>query len=142
MNPTAGHYPDPSLSNDQQPLAPQPNTTQEPQQTIQPDYNSPSHPVLIPTPPPLQPGAWPRPNPPPLTNTPRAAVKTTSPPPLRYQCMECGNTFSRVHDRNRHYETTHSENPQVHQCEKCRKTFSRADAKKRHQDDGRCTNPS
>ena len=74
----------------------------------------------------------------PFTNAPLTTTQKTSPPPPRFQCDRCGNTFSRLHDRNRHYESTHSEKATIHKCERCRRQFSRADAKKRHQDDGKC----
>ena len=143
MNPQ-GHgptpnYTDPRLPGHLQPPPPQPNMTHQQQghQQSQQDYNrSPNQYISVP--PLVAPGVFQNPNPSPFTTTPRTAVQTTSPPPVRYQCDRCGNTFSRLHDRNRHYESTHSENPPVHKCERCRKQFSRADAKKRHQDDNKC----
>lgn len=143
MNPQS-HNPttDPPLYGYPQPPPPQPNMAyqvQQHEQPIQQDYNrQPNQVQYIQTPPLVAAGVFHNPNPSPFTTTPRTAVQNTSPPPLRFQCDKCGTTFSRLHDRNRHYETTHSENPPVHKCEKCRKQFSRADAKKRHQDDGKC----
>ena len=67
------------------------------------------------------------------------AIPPHEAPPIRFLCDKCGLTFSRQYDRNRHYESAHSENPPVHVCEGCGKQFSRADAKKRHQD-GKCLN--
>jgi hypothetical protein len=122
------------------PLTMEPAVRQPHEQPIQPDHNrQPPHQVrYIPTPPLIAQGVFYSPNPSPFTTTPRTAVQNTSPPPVRFQCNKCGTTFSRLHDRNRHYESTHSDNPQVHKCERCRKQFSRADAKKRHEDDGKC----
>ena len=147
MNPQ-GHNPtnncaDPRLSGYQQPPPLQSNAThqqhQHQQQQSQQGYNRQSHQVqYISTPPLVTPGVFQNPNSSPFTTTPRTAVQNTSPPPVRYQCDKCGNTFSRLHDRNRHYDSTHSENPPVHKCGGCGKQFSRADAKKRHQDDGKC----
>ena len=141
-NPT-NNYPDPRLSGYPPPPPPQSTMTHQVQQREQPshpDYNPQRNPVLyIPTPPLVAPGVFHSPNPPPFTTTPRTAVQNTSPPPVRFQCDKCGTTFSRLHDRNRHHESTHSDNPPAHKCERCGKAFSRADAKKRHQDDGKCT---
>ena len=89
--------------------------------------------------PPPAPGNFQDPNGSPFTTAPLRKT-TTSPPPIRFLCDKCGITFSRQYDRNRHYESTHSENPPVHKCGGCGKLFSRADAKKRHQDDGKCVN--
>lgn len=145
MNPQghnpANNYADPRLSGYPQPPPLQPNGThQHQQQQSQQDHSRQPHQVqYISTPPLVLPGVFQNPNSSPFTNTPRTAVQTTSPPTIRYQCDKCGTTFSRLHDRNRHYESTHSENPPIHKCERCRKQFSRADAKKRHQDDGKCT---
>jgi len=142
-NPT-NNYADPRLTGYQQTPPLQPNTTHQyesqQRQQGQQDHNRQSHHQVqyISTPPPAVPGVFHNPNPSPFTTTPRTAVQPTSPTPVRFQCDKCGSTFSRLHDRNRHYETTHSDNPPVHKCEKCRKQFSRADAKKRHQDDGKC----
>jgi hypothetical protein len=117
-----------------------PNQAQQDHQPNQQDYNRPPHQVqYIPTPPPVVPGVFQNPNQSPFTTTPRTAVQNTTPPPVRFLCDKCGSTFSRMHDRNRHYESTHSENRPVHKCERCRKEFSRADAKKRHQEDGKCS---
>jgi uncharacterized Zn-finger protein len=136
-NPT-NDYADPRLYGSLQPQPTQSNVTQQQQQSQQ-DGGRQSHQVqYIPTPPLVAPGVFQSPNSSPFTTTPRTAVQPTSPPPVRYQCDKCGTTFSRLHDRNRHYETTHSDNPPVHKCERCLKKFSRADAKKRHQDDGKC----
>ena len=143
MNPQ-GHspttnYTDPRVPGYLQPPPPHPNTTHHRQPPSQEGYNrQPNQLQYITTPPLVAPGVFQNPNPSPFTTTPRTAVQNTSPPPLRYQCDRCGTTFSRLHDRNRHYESTHSENPPVHKCERCRKQFSRADAKKRHQDDNKC----
>ncbi|KAF9653983.1 hypothetical protein BDM02DRAFT_3107165 [Thelephora ganbajun] len=144
-NPTNNHA-DPRLSGYPQPQPVQSNTThqqQHQQQQTHQDYDRQSHQLqYISTPPLAAPGVFQNPNPSPFTTTPRTSVQTTSPPPVRYQCDKCSTTFSRLHDRNRHYESTHSENPPTHKCERCRKKFSRADAKKRHQDDGKCMSNS
>lgn len=139
-NPT-NDYPNPRLPVNPQPSPLQPTMYHQPVQQTLPDDSRQSYQALryIPTPPPVEPGVFHNPNPSPFTTTPRTAVQNTSPPPpIRFQCDKCGTTFSRMHDRNRHYESTHAENPPVHKCERCRKQFSRADAKKRHQDDGKC----
>lgn len=146
MNPQ-GHYPTnnytvPLLSGYPQPPPPQPNMAhpvQQHDQTSQQDYNhQPNQVQFISTPPLAVQGVFHNPNPSPFTTIPRSAVQNTSPPPIRFQCDKCGTTFSRLHDRNRHHETTHSENPPAYKCERCKKPFSRADAKKRHQDDAKC----
>lgn len=54
----------------------------------------------------------------------------------RYACERCDKTFSRAHDRKRHFETHHSPQPASHKCPHCRKDFSRADSRKRHCDNG------
>lgn len=54
----------------------------------------------------------------------------------RYPCDLCERTFTRSHDRRRHYETVHAPMPVLHRCRYCRKDFSRADSLKRHVDNG------
>ena len=54
----------------------------------------------------------------------------------RYLCNRCERTFTRSHDRRRHYETVHSTSPLLHKCRFCRKDFSRSDSLKRHVDNG------
>lgn len=54
----------------------------------------------------------------------------------RYPCDRCDRSFTRLHDRRRHYETVHSTSPVLHKCRFCRKDFSRADSLKRHVDNG------
>ncbi|KAF9227015.1 hypothetical protein BS17DRAFT_440508 [Gyrodon lividus] len=54
----------------------------------------------------------------------------------RYPCDICERTFTRLHDRRRHYETVHASSPVLHKCCYCRKDFSRADSLKRHLDNG------
>ncbi|KAH8107778.1 hypothetical protein BXZ70DRAFT_1003216 [Cristinia sonorae] len=54
----------------------------------------------------------------------------------RYACDRCEKTFSRAHDRKRHFETHHSAQPVSHKCPFCKKDFSRADSLKRHCDNG------
>ena len=65
-----------------------------------------------------------------------------SPELERYPCGKCDKTFSRAHDRKRHYETQHSINPPVHKCQWCGKEFSRNDSLKRHLDNGCEKDPS
>lgn len=60
----------------------------------------------------------------------------------RYPCDLCDRTFTRSHDRRRHYETVHSTTPVLHKCRFCQKDFSRADSLKRHQDNGCDERPS
>lgn len=52
-------------------------------------------------------------------------TSSTSPSGERFPCEKCGKTFSRSHDRKRHYETQHLPSPIVHRCVYCRKEFSR-----------------
>ncbi|KAF9236352.1 hypothetical protein BU15DRAFT_77067 [Melanogaster broomeanus] len=54
----------------------------------------------------------------------------------RYPCDLCDRSFTRLHDRRRHYETVHAPSPVLHKCRYCRKDFSRADSLKRHLDNG------
>lgn len=54
----------------------------------------------------------------------------------RYPCELCERTFTRSHDRRRHYETVHAATPALHKCRYCQKDFSRADSLKRHVDNG------
>lgn len=54
----------------------------------------------------------------------------------RYACNRCDRSFTRLHDRRRHYETVHSTSPVLHKCRFCRKDFSRSDSLKRHVDNG------
>ncbi|KAH7889105.1 hypothetical protein F5I97DRAFT_789770 [Phlebopus sp. FC_14] len=54
----------------------------------------------------------------------------------RYPCDLCDRSFTRLHDRRRHYETVHATSPVMHKCQYCRKDFSRADSLKRHIDNG------
>lgn len=54
----------------------------------------------------------------------------------RYPCDLCDRSFTRLHDRRRHYETVHATSPVLHKCRYCRKDFSRADSLKRHVDNG------
>ena len=64
----------------------------------------------------------------------------SSPPPIgdRYVCTQCGASFSRSHDRKRHWASQHATSPSLHRCRNCNKEFSRADSLKRHIDHG-CT---
>ncbi len=65
-----------------------------------------------------------------------------SPGTERFPCDKCDKTFSRSHDRKRHYESQHSSQPTSHRCPYCRKEFSRADSMKRHVDNGCEKDPS
>lgn len=89
------------------------------------------------------------------TYQPRAttsAASAAAPPPLyapsvspgleRFPCDKCEKTFSRAHDRKRHYESQHSAHPYVHKCRYCKREFSRADSLKRHLDNGCDKDPS
>lgn len=73
---------------------------------------------------------------------PRSAHTSTSPsanPALvgdRFPCELCDRSFTRSHDRRRHYETVHAATPVLHRCRYCGKDFSRADSLKRHIDNG------
>ncbi|TCD67869.1 hypothetical protein EIP91_011866 [Steccherinum ochraceum] len=87
----------------------------------------------------------------PSTSHPRRTHPAASPVPIppasptgieRYACDRCDKTFSRAHDRKRHFETHHSPQPASHKCPYCRKDFSRADSLKRHCDNGCDKDPS
>lgn len=65
-----------------------------------------------------------------------------SPEIERFPCDKCDKTFSRAHDRKRHYESQHSTHPYLHRCRFCNKEFSRADSLKRHIDNGCEKDPS
>ncbi|KAI0338302.1 hypothetical protein BDW22DRAFT_1382629 [Trametopsis cervina] len=65
-----------------------------------------------------------------------------SPGTERFPCERCDKTFSRAHDRKRHYESQHAARPVSHRCPYCRKEFSRADSMKRHVDNGCEKNPA
>ncbi|KIJ11790.1 hypothetical protein PAXINDRAFT_177297 [Paxillus involutus ATCC 200175] len=54
----------------------------------------------------------------------------------RHPCDLCERSFTRLHDRRRHFETVHAPSPVLHKCRYCRKDFSRADSLKRHLDNG------
>ncbi|KAI0318891.1 hypothetical protein OF83DRAFT_1042046, partial [Amylostereum chailletii] len=49
-----------------------------------------------------------------------------------YVCDLCGTTFTRPHDRKRHFESHHT-NTQ-HTCQWCGKAYARYDSLKRHWD--------
>lgn len=63
-------------------------------------------------------------------------VPTTSSSPgaERFPCDKCDRSFSRAHDRKRHYESHHLQTPHI--CPTCGKDFSRSDSLKRHIDNG------
>ena len=60
----------------------------------------------------------------------------------RFPCDKCSKTFSRAHDRKRHFETHHTSHPPSHPCQFCKKGFSRSDSLKRHVDNGCDKDPS
>jgi len=49
-----------------------------------------------------------------------------------HACNVCGATFTRPHDRKRHYESQHT--TIEHVCQYCRKSYARVDSLKRHLD--------
>lgn len=55
-------------------------------------------------------------------------MTASSPSGERFPCEKCGKTFSRSHDRKRHYETQHLPSPIIHRCMYCHKEFSRCDS--------------
>ncbi|KAL4073715.1 hypothetical protein J3A83DRAFT_4371016 [Scleroderma citrinum] len=61
--------------------------------------------------------------------------QSSNPPGERYPCELCDRTFTRSHDRRRHYDTVHAASV-LHRCRYCQKEFSRADSLKRHIDNG------
>lgn len=63
-----------------------------------------------------------------------AAALPPSPGVERFPCDKCDRSFSRSHDRKRHYESHHLQTP--HLCPTCGKDFSRSDSLKRHIDNG------
>jgi len=72
-------------------------------------------------------------------NNPSASVGygSASPPsssssPSPHACGVCGATFTRPHDRKRHYESQHT--TIEHVCQYCRKSYARVDSLKRHLD--------
>jgi len=78
------------------------------------------------------------------SNRPRASTRsstgfledTVPPSAERYPCDRCPKTFSRAHDRKRHFETQHTLAPTVWKCPYCEKDFSRSDSLKRHTQNG------
>jgi uncharacterized C2H2 Zn-finger protein len=56
----------------------------------------------------------------------------------RFLCEQCGRSFTRAHDRKRHFETHHLVNPTLHRCRNCDKSFSRSDSLKRHINNNGC----
>ncbi|KAI0929878.1 hypothetical protein AcV5_006725 [Taiwanofungus camphoratus] len=68
------------------------------------------------------------------TNIVIAPASSPSPGSERYACEKCDRTFSRLHDRKRHYESQHMQT--THLCPHCGKDFSRSDSLKRHLDNG------
>jgi hypothetical protein len=80
-----------------------------------------------------------RSSPPPAPHSAHTSTSPSSNPPLvvdRYPCDLCDRSFTRSHDRRRHYETVHAPTPVLHRCRYCGKDFSRADSLKRHVDNG------
>ncbi|KAG1767422.1 hypothetical protein EDD22DRAFT_950061 [Suillus occidentalis] len=83
----------------------------------------------------------PQTNPPPAARPSHTSTSTSpsSNPALigdRFPCELCDRSFTRSHDRRRHYETVHAATPVLHRCRYCGKDFSRADSLKRHIDNG------
>ncbi|CAL1706225.1 unnamed protein product [Somion occarium] len=74
--------------------------------------------------------------------TSSAPIPSPSPGIERYPCDRCSKTFTRAHDRKRHFDTHHAANPPSHKCHFCRKEFARADSLKRHIDNGCEKDPS
>jgi hypothetical protein len=70
------------------------------------------------------------------TSTASTNYASTSTTGDRFICTQCDASFSRSHDRKRHYETQHLESPPVHRCQYCRREFTRGDSLKRHLDHG------
>ena len=68
--------------------------------------------------------------------SPPRSPTSSSPGAERFPCERCTKTFTRAHDRKRHFETHHSPQPPSHKCMFCHKEFSRADSLKRHVDNG------
>lgn len=116
------------------------------QQSQYNQYQQPVHPSQYP----VSPGAYP-PNPavnyvastqyPPgyhshSQRSPPPTSPTTPPGTERFPCDRCSKTFTRAHDRKRHFETHHSAQPPAHRCPFCHKIFGRADSLKRHMDNG------
>ena len=69
--------------------------------------------------------------------SPASSSSTTSTD--RYVCERCGRSFTRAHDRKRHFETHHLSNPAVHRCRNCDKSFSRSDSLRRHVNNNGCS---
>ncbi|KAK7692212.1 hypothetical protein QCA50_003836 [Cerrena zonata] len=67
---------------------------------------------------------------------PTSPTTSSSPGTERFPCDRCSKSFTRAHDRKRHFETHHSAQPPTHRCPFCHKEFSRADSLKRHIDNG------
>ncbi|EGO00335.1 hypothetical protein SERLA73DRAFT_180879 [Serpula lacrymans var. lacrymans S7.3] len=60
----------------------------------------------------------------------------------RFPCSQCDRTFTRLHDKKRHFDTIHAANPPTHRCRHCAREFSRTDSLKRHIDNGCDVMPS
>ncbi|KAI0256353.1 hypothetical protein BJV78DRAFT_1278858 [Lactifluus subvellereus] len=70
-------------------------------------------------------------------NNPSSPIGYGSPSPPSsssspHACGVCGATFTRPHDRKRHYESQHT--TIEHVCQYCRKSYARVDSLKRHLD--------
>lgn len=63
-----------------------------------------------------------------LYGSPSPPSSSSSP----HACGVCGATFTRPHDRKRHYESQHT--TIEHVCQYCRKSYARVDSLKRHLD--------
>ncbi|KAG2338862.1 hypothetical protein BDR05DRAFT_1003817 [Suillus weaverae] len=77
-------------------------------------------------------------SPPAAPRSAHTSSPTTNPALIgdRFPCELCDRSFTRSHDRRRHYETVHATTPVLHRCRYCGKDFSRADSLKRHIDNG------
>ena len=50
----------------------------------------------------------------------------------KHRCEECGKTFNRRYNLDRHYRTTHGSAPYANECSICHLKFSRRDNYNRH----------
>jgi uncharacterized Zn-finger protein len=75
-------------------------------------------------------------NPAKVPSSPPIGYGSPSPPSSSssspHACGVCGATFTRPHDRKRHYESQHT--TIEHVCQYCRKSYARVDSLKRHLD--------
>ncbi|KIK94098.1 hypothetical protein PAXRUDRAFT_473139 [Paxillus rubicundulus Ve08.2h10] len=105
--------------------SPSPASPPHSRSSVEPYYHmspNPQHPVHSPAP--VHNGR--------STHLPNSSTATGD----RFPCELCERSFTRLHDRRRHYETVHASSPVFHNCRYCHKDFSRADSLKRHLDNG------